>query len=76
MRAMVSTMRKLHEIAKPGEGLRPELMSLYERLSKDPYSGQFIRKDGMVQSGPDPDKHSRTSRYVQEASKETAAKSA
>ena len=56
MRAMVSTMRKLHEIAKPGEGLRPELMSLYERLSKDPYFEQFIRKDGMVQSGPDPNK--------------------
>ena len=54
MRDMVGTMYKLHEIAKSGEGLRPELRALYERLAKDRYSEQFIRKDGMVQSGPDP----------------------
>jgi hypothetical protein len=70
MRAMVSTMRKLHENAKLGEGLRPELMSLYERLSKDPYSEQFIRKDGMVQSGPDPNK---VTGLTREAESETHA---
>jgi hypothetical protein len=56
---MVNPMRKLHEIAKPGEGLRPELRSLYERLAKDPHSEQFVRSDGMVQSGPDPDRETR-----------------
>jgi hypothetical protein len=55
MAGTVSTMRKLHEIAKPGEGLRPELRLFYERLAKDLWSEQFIRNDGMVQSGPDPD---------------------
>ena len=53
-RDMVSAMHKLHDIAKPGEGLRPELRSLYERLAKDPYAAQFVRGDGIVQSGPDP----------------------
>ena len=51
---MVDAMHKLHDIAKPGEGLRPELRSLYERLARDCHAGQFIRGDGMVQSGPDP----------------------
>jgi len=49
-------MRKLDEIAKHGDGLRPELSSFYERLAKDPWSELVVRKDGMVQSGPDPDK--------------------
>ena len=48
-------VRKLDEIAKCGEGLRPELKSFYERLAKDPYSHLIVRKDGMIQSGPDPD---------------------
>ena len=48
-------MRKLHEIAALfGDGLRPELKALFERLAKDPYAGLFIRSDGMLQSGPDP----------------------
>jgi hypothetical protein len=55
MRDMVPRMRKLDEIAKCGEGLRPELKSFYERLAKDPYSELVVRKDGMIQSGPDPD---------------------
>jgi hypothetical protein len=50
-------MRKLHEIAAPfGEGLQPELKALFERLAKDPYAELFVRKDGMLQSGPDPKK--------------------
>jgi hypothetical protein len=53
---MIGTMHKLHQIAKPGEGLRPELRALYERLAKDRYCEQFIRADGMVQSGPDPER--------------------
>jgi hypothetical protein len=52
---MVSTMRKVDEIAKPGDGLLPELRLLYEQLAKDLWSQQFVRNDGMVQSGPDPD---------------------
>jgi hypothetical protein len=55
MREMVPRMRKLHEIAKCGEGLRPELRSFYERLTKDPYAELVVRGDGMIQSGPDPD---------------------
>ena len=53
-RDMVPRMRKLHEIAKCGDGLRPELRSFYERLVKDPYAELFIRGDGLTQSGPDP----------------------
>lgn len=53
---MVGAMRKLHDIAKPGEGLLPELRLLYERLVKDPYADQFVRKDGLIQSGSDPSK--------------------
>ncbi|MGY8664538.1 hypothetical protein Q3C01_19600 [Bradyrhizobium sp. UFLA05-109] len=49
-------MRKLDDIAKRGEGLRPELRSFYERLAKEPDAELLIRKDGMIQSGPDPDK--------------------
>jgi hypothetical protein len=46
---------KFHSIAAlRGDGLRPELRALLERLAVDPHSGQFVRADGMVQSGPDP----------------------
>ena len=49
-------MRKFHSIAALcGDGLRPELQALFERLEIDPHSELFVRKDGMVQSGPDPD---------------------
>ena len=44
MRDMVGTMYKLHEIAKSGEGLRPELRALYERLAKDRYSNSSFER--------------------------------
>jgi hypothetical protein len=48
-------MRKFHSIAALcGDGLRPELQALFERLAIDPYADVFVRPDGMVQSGPDP----------------------
>ena len=48
-------MRRFHSIALPfGDGLRPELQALFDRLAIDPYSELFVRHDGMTQSGPDP----------------------
>jgi hypothetical protein len=48
-------MRKFHSIAAlGGDGLRPELQALFDRLVVDPHSELFIRRDGMIQSGPDP----------------------
>ena len=48
-------MRKFHSIAALcGDGLRPELQALFERLAIDPYPELFVRPDGMIQSGPDP----------------------
>jgi hypothetical protein len=48
-------MRKFHSIAALcGDGLRPELQALFDRLAVDPYSELFTRPDGMTQSGPDP----------------------
>ena len=48
-------MRKFHSIAALcGDGLRPELQALFDRLAIDPRSELFIRDDGMVQAGPDP----------------------
>ena len=48
-------LRKFHSIAALcGDGLRPELAALFERLAVDPHSELFVRGDGMVQSGPDP----------------------
>jgi hypothetical protein len=47
-------MHKFYSIAALcGDGLRPELRELFERLI-DPHSGLHIRSDGMVQAGPDP----------------------
>jgi hypothetical protein len=37
-----------------GDGLRPELQALFDRLAIDPHSELFVRPDGMTQSGPDP----------------------
>jgi hypothetical protein len=49
------SFRKFHSIAALcGDGLRPELQALFERLAVDPHSELFARDDGMVQSGPDP----------------------
>jgi len=48
-------MRKFHSIAALcGDGLRPELQALFDRLAIDSRSELFVRSDGMVQSGPDP----------------------
>jgi hypothetical protein len=48
-------MYKFHSIAALcGDGLRPELRELFERLAIDPHSGLRTRHDGMVQAGPDP----------------------
>ena len=48
-------MRKFHSIAALcGDGLRPELQALFDRLAIDPLSELFVRPDGMTQSGPDP----------------------
>jgi len=48
-------MRKFHSIAALcGDGLRPELQPLFDRLAIDPHTELFVRPDGMLQSGPDP----------------------
>jgi hypothetical protein len=48
-------MRKFNSIAALcGDGLRPELRELFDRLAIDPHSELFVRSDGMAQSGPDP----------------------
>jgi hypothetical protein len=48
-------MRKFHSIAALcGDGLRPELQALFDRLAVNRNSELFVRSDGMVQSGPDP----------------------
>ena len=49
-------MRKFHSIAALcGDGLRPELQALFDRLAIDPDAELFVRSDGMIQSGLDPD---------------------
>jgi hypothetical protein len=51
----MSPLRRFHSIAALcGDGLRPELKALFERLAVDPHSELFVRRDGMIQSGPDP----------------------
>jgi hypothetical protein len=51
----MAPFRRFHSIAALcGDGLRPELQALFERLAVDPHSELFVRDDGMVQSGPDP----------------------
>jgi len=48
-------MRKFHSIAALcGDGLRPELQALFDRLAIDPGSELFTRDDAMVQAGPNP----------------------
>ena len=64
-------MRKFHSIAALcGDGLRPELQALFDRLAIDPNSELFVRSDGMVQSGPDPD--SETTKAVRSAPRRVA----
>jgi hypothetical protein len=40
--------------ATRGDGLRPELRALFERIGAAPRSGLTVRNDGMIQSGPNP----------------------
>jgi hypothetical protein len=48
-------MHEFHSIAALcGDGLRPELQALFDRLAIDPSTELFVRSDGMMQSGPDP----------------------
>jgi hypothetical protein len=48
-------MRKFHSIAALcGDGLRPELQALFDQLAIDPHSELFVRRNGMIQAGPDP----------------------
>jgi hypothetical protein len=48
-------MRKFHSIAALcGDGLRPELQALFERLAVDPRTELLVRDDGMIQAGPNP----------------------
>jgi hypothetical protein len=48
-------MRKFHSIAALcGDGLRPELQALFDRLAIDWQSELFVREDGMIQAGPNP----------------------
>ena len=37
-----------------GDGLRPELRALFERIAADPRSDLTVRNVGMIQSGPNP----------------------
>jgi hypothetical protein len=48
-------MKNFHAIvALRGDGLRPELQALFDRIAADPRSEVFTRDDGMVQAGPNP----------------------
>jgi hypothetical protein len=48
-------MRRFHSIAALcGDGLRPELQALFDRLAIDPRSELLAREDGMVQAGANP----------------------
>src|SRR6266481_5046680 len=40
--------------ATRGDGLRPELRALFERVAAAPRSGLTLGNNGMIQSGPDP----------------------
>lgn len=58
-------MRKFHSIAAPcGDGLRPELQALFERLAIDPHFELFVRDDGMLQCGPDPAAETASKRHA------------
>jgi hypothetical protein len=64
-------VRKFHSIAALcGDGFRPELQALFERLAIDPHSELFVRPDGMTQCGPDP--VSKSADVIQVAAKRVA----
>jgi hypothetical protein len=57
-------MRKFHSIAALcGDGLRPELKALFDRLAVNPDS-ELFRDDGMIQAGPDPASEAAASNVV------------
>lgn len=48
-------MQKFHAIAAlRGDGLRPELQALFDRIASDPRSELVRTDDGMLQAGPNP----------------------
>ena len=48
-------MKNFHAIAAlRGDGLRPELQALFDRIATDPHAELFTREDGMLQAGPNP----------------------
>jgi hypothetical protein len=40
--------------ASRGEGLHPKLRDLLERAAASPFSQVSVRRDGLIQAGPDP----------------------
>jgi hypothetical protein len=58
-------MRKFHSIAAlRGDGLRPELQALLDRVAVNPGAELVIRDDGMVQAGPNPASESEPISFV------------
>jgi hypothetical protein len=67
-------MHKFHAIAAlRGDGLRPELQALFERLAIDPCFS--VRDDGKTQAGPDPASETAVAN-VEQLRKRSASKSA
>jgi hypothetical protein len=52
--AMTSFLSFHAAAAARGDGLRPELLAVLERVGTAPHSAFTMRPDGMIQSGPDP----------------------
>lgn len=52
--AMTSLLNFHGLAATRGDGLRPELRALFERIASAPHCELAARADGMIQSGPDP----------------------
>ena len=51
----MTSFLKFHAFATTrGDGLRPELRALFERIAAAPRSELTVRDDGMIQSGPNP----------------------
>lgn len=48
--------------ASRGEGLHPKLHALLERAVSSPFSEVSLRRDGLVQAGPDPGSEVESSR--------------
>jgi hypothetical protein len=51
----MTSLLNFHALAAArGDGLRPELRALLERVAAAPCTEFTVRNDGMIQSGPDP----------------------